>query len=73
MTTINCKRTGEKIKSMIKQNGYSVKDITAACCVTIPAVYKWFSGNSMPTIDNLIIIANVCKCRIDDLLVVDDI
>lgn len=40
---------------------------------TPQAIYKWQHGTAMPTIDNLVILAAVFGCRIDDIIVVDRI
>ena len=47
--SIQQKETGNRIKSLLKQNGYTVKDIQGAMGFENPqAVYKWLSGRSLP-------------------------
>ena len=40
---------------------------------TPQAIYKWIHGTSMPTIDNLIILAAMLDVTMDDIVVVDTI
>ncbi|MDC7287515.1 helix-turn-helix domain-containing protein [Blautia schinkii] len=55
--SIRQKETGEQIKRLLLQNGYSVKDIQCAMGFENPqAVYKWTSGRSLPSLDNFIIL-----------------
>lgn len=39
---------------------------------TPQAIYKWQQGISLPTVDNLVVLAAVFQVKIDDILVVDD-
>lgn len=69
---INVTATGERIKSIMQSRGLSVKDVQVACEFTTPqAVYKWLHGTNLPTLDNLVIVANLFAVRLDDLIVVE--
>lgn len=35
----------------------------------VQTVYNWFSGKNMPTIDNLIVLAQVLGVTVDDIIV----
>lgn len=70
--TIKQKETGERIKQLLGEKGYTVRDIQGACGFENPqAVYKWITGKSLPSIDNLIILARVFNTSIEDILVID--
>ena len=70
--SIQQKETGNRIKSLLKQNGYTVKDIQGAMGFENPqAVYKWLSGRSLPSIDNFIILSRLLHTSIEDILVID--
>lgn len=72
--SIQQKETGNRIKSLLKQNGYTVKDIQGAMGFENPqAVYKWLSGRSLPSIDNFIILSRLLHTSIEDILVIDGI
>ena len=70
--SIQQKETGNRIKRLLKQNGYTVKDIQGAMGFENPqAVYKWLSGKSLPSIDNFIILSRLLHTSIEDILVID--
>lgn len=72
MPTINMDETGKRIKEMRKKAGMTVKELQEIFGFTSPqAIYKWQNGIALPTVDNLVILAAVFGCRIDDILVVD--
>lgn len=74
MPTINMVETGKKIEKMRKQVGMTVKELQEIFGFATPqAIYKWQHGAAMPTIDNLIILAAVFGCRIDDIIVTDKV
>lgn len=64
--------TGKRIKELLRDNGYSVKDIQEVMGFENPqAVYKWLSGKSLPSLDNLLILSKLLHTSIEDILVVD--
>ena len=70
--SIQQKATGERIRELLKKNGYTVKDIQKFMGFENPqAIYKWISGRSLPSIDNFLILSKVLHTRIEDILVVD--
>ncbi len=70
--SIQQEATGKRIKELLKQNGYSVKQIQEVMGFENPqAVYKWLSGKSLPNVDNLLILSRVLHTSIEDILVVD--
>ncbi len=65
--------TGSHIRSLMNQNGITVKDVKEAMGFEQPqAVYKWLSGQSLPSLDNLVILSRVLHVAVDELLVVTD-
>lgn len=74
MPTINMVKTGKKIEEMRKKIGMTVKELQEVFGFATPqAIYKWQHGTAMPTIDNLVILAAVFGCRIDDIIVIDKV
>ena len=70
--SIHQKATGDRIKKLLKQNGYTVRDIQEAMGFENPqAVYKWISGKSLPNLDNLLILSKVLHTSMEDILVYD--
>lgn len=71
MTAVDAPATGANIKRMRLDRGLSVKDIQNTFGFETPmAIYKWQKGNSLPTIDNLVILAGIFGCRLDDIIVI---
>ena len=72
MPTIDMVATGKNIERWRKNAGISVRDLQDVFGFGTPqAIYKWQHGTAMPTIDNLVVLADVLQVRIDDILVVD--
>ena len=69
---IDLKATGQNIKTLRTAAGISVRDLQAVLGFTNPqAIYKWQNGDSLPSIDNLVILAAVLGVTIDEILVTD--
>ena len=63
-------KTGQNIAALRLQAGLSVRDLQNIFGFATPqAIYKWQHGTTMPTIDNLVVLAAVLHVRIDDILV----
>ena len=72
MPSIDMDRTGENIERLRLNSGLSVKEIQNIFGFGTPnAIYKWQRGNSLPTVDNLVVLAKIFKCSIDDILVLN--
>ncbi len=70
--SIQQEATGNRIRELLLNNGYTVKDIQEVMGFENPqAVYKWLSGKSLPSLDNLLILSKVLHTSIEDILVID--
>ena len=70
--SIQQKETGNQIKKLLMENGYTVKDVQNAMGFENPqAIYKWISGRSLPSLDNFVILSRLLHTSIEDILVVD--
>ena len=70
--SIQQQATGNRIRELLKENGYTVKDIQEAMGFENPqAVYKWISRRSLPSLDNFVILSRLLHTSIEDILVVD--
>ena len=69
-TMIDQIATGKRIKQLCREMGVPPRDIMEEMgfTSTVP-VYKWFSGKSLPSIDNLIILERLLDVRQEDILV----
>ena len=70
--SIQQQATGNRMRELLRENGYTVKDIQEAMGFENPqAVYKWISGRSLPSLDNFVILSRLLHTSIEDILVVD--
>ena len=69
---IKQKETGRKIRKLMVENGYSVRDIQEMMGFESPrSVYKWLAGDSLPTVDNLLILSRILHTNMESILVYD--
>ena len=74
MPNINMIETGQNIIRLREKNNLSVKDLQDIFGFTTPqAIYKWQQGATLPSIDNLVILAKVFHVRMEEIIVTDQI
>ena len=62
--------TGVKIKTLMKQRGISPRQMQLILNFPyVQTIYNWFAGKNMPTIDNLVVLAQVLGVAMDDIIV----
>ncbi len=67
---VDMKGTGARINDLRKQAGMSVRDVQDILGLgSVQAIYKWISGKSLPTIDNLVVLSVVWNVSLDDIIV----
>ena len=70
--TIDLEATGRNITRLRIDAGLSVKDLQDVFGFATPqAIYKWQRGITLPSVDNLVLLATVFGVTIDEILVVD--
>ncbi|MDF2842795.1 MAG: family transcriptional regulator [Herbinix sp.] len=70
--TINLVKTGMNITRLRDENGMSVKDLQDLFGFATPqAIYKWQHGTTLPSVDNLVVLAAVFAVQVDDILIID--
>ncbi|MBQ1729853.1 MAG: helix-turn-helix transcriptional regulator [Oscillospiraceae bacterium] len=70
MPTIDIKATGQNIARLRNDTGITVKKMQDILGFGTPqAIYKWQRGDTLPTIDNMVVLADIFKVRIDDIVV----
>ena len=70
--SIQPKKTGERLRKLLLEKGYTIREIQGAFGFENPqAIYKWLSGKSLPSIDNFIILSRLLHTSIEDILVID--
>lgn len=70
MPIIDMQETGKNIDRLRRERGLSVRDIQDFFGFgTVNTVYTWIRGKKLPSIDNLVILADMLGTTIDDILV----
>ena len=70
MPCIDMSATGARIRALRESAGIRISDIQDACGgISATAVCKWQRGDSVPSIDNLVILASIFGVRLDDIIV----
>jgi len=70
--SIDMERTGRNIKRLIQASGYTMEDIMIFTGVTsVQAIYKWYRGKSLPSIETQLVLCKVLGVEITELLVID--
>lgn len=68
--TIDMKRTGQRIATLRRERGLSVRDLQDYFGFEYPqAIYKWQWGETLPSVDNLFALARILRVNMEDLLV----
>ena len=67
---IDAVATGENIKRLREECGYSVGDIQRTFEFNTPqAIYKWQQGVALPTIENLAVLSVLFGVPMDDIII----
>ena len=73
MPFINTAATVRNIDRLRVEAGLSVRDMQMVFGFATPqAIYKWIHGTSLPTIDNMVILAAMLDVTLDEIVVVED-
>jgi len=67
---LDLEATGAKIKTLMKQRGITPRQLqTILDFPYVQTIYNWFAAKNMPTLDNLIVLAQVLGVTMDDIVV----
>ena len=69
--SINYIKTAQRIEKAMKQRGYTVKALAEAFEMSEPGVYKWINGTGLPKLEHFVILADLFRCKITDLIVIE--
>lgn len=62
--------TGKRITALRKDRNLTVKDLQNLLGFNTPqAIFKWQRGDSLPSLDNLVILADLFEVTISDIVV----
>lgn len=66
---IDMEATGQNIKRFREQSGISISDLQDVFGFNHPqSIYRWQCGLSLPTIDNLVILASLFGVTVDEII-----
>ena len=69
MITVDIERTGKNIDQMRRDSGLNVSDVLERMGLASPNSFsKWIHGKSLPTIDNLVILADLFGVGIGEIV-----
>lgn len=67
--TIDMEATGENIRRIRQDRGIQITELQDIFGFNHPqSIYRWQSGKSLPTVDNLVILASVLGVTIDEII-----
>ena len=67
---LDLEATGAKIKTIMKQKGVTPRRLQFIMDFPyVQTIYNWFAGKNMPTLDNLVVLAQVLGVTMDDIVV----
>ena len=61
--------TGKHLKEACVKSGYNCKQIAEKMYITESSLYHWFKGERMPTLDNIVMLADITGVGIESLIV----
>ncbi len=67
-TVIDREETGRKIQHVMEAHGHTIRSLSAEMGLTYQAVHYYLSGKKMPTLDNIVSMAEILHVKVDDLL-----
>ena len=68
---VNLIKTGERIQQLRTERGLTVRQITDTLGLIPQTYYKWAWGKSVPSVDNLVMLADIFGVKIDDIIVAE--
>ena len=72
MKSVNMKKTGSNISNMIFSKDISVKEVSDMLGFSSTrSVYKWLSGQTLPSLDSLIILSEILETTMDELIIAE--
>ena len=67
---IDTKRTGARLRKICREYRISVRDIQAfAHLASNQAVYSWFNGKALPSVDNFFALSRLTGIPIDNMII----
>ena len=62
-------RTGEQIRKYIYVSHIEIKDLAKTMSVSRQSVYKWIKGESLPSLDNMVLLCSILDVSLDSVII----
>ena len=73
MPKIDMTATGANIAALRKKNNMTVRMLQEELGFNNPqAIFKWQRGESLPTVDNLVVLSNLLGVTVDEIIIRKD-
>ena len=70
MTGIDAIATGKNIKRLRQEEGLTINDLQEALGFETPySIYRWQKGDTLPSVDNLVILSDIFDVAMDEIVV----
>lgn len=69
MKILDAEQTGLNIIKQIEKKGIKKYDLADMLCISVPSIYAWKNKQQVPSVDHLVMLADVLECKIDDLII----
>ena len=70
---IDIEKTGKHLKELCRQNGFTITDIQNVLYLKCPqSIYRWFNGETLPTVDHFIVLAYMMNLPVEELIVLKE-
>ena len=67
---LDLEATGAKIKTLMKQRGITPRQLQILLDFPyVQTIYNWFAAKNMPTLDNLVVLAQILDVTMDEIVV----
>ena len=67
---LDLEATGTQIKTIMKLKGVTPRQLQLIMDFPyVQTIYNWFAGQNMPTLDNLVVLAQILGVTMDDIVV----
>ena len=67
---VNAIETGKNIKRLREEKGITVRELQKIFGFDTPqAVYRWQRGETLPCLDNLLVLAKILDVQVEDLII----
>ncbi len=71
MITVDPHETGRNIKRLMDEKNMTVKELCSIMGFScVQSIYNWFHGKTLPSLDNLVILAHALGVTMDDIIIV---